>query len=143
VTVVADASLAVKWVYEEADSGQALALRDGWRRAGESVVAPPLFRAEATNIFHKYTRRGEIEHSDALDLLDLLLSFVAIQEPPGLYRRALEMAGMLGLSAAYDAQYLALAEYGGCEMWTADLRLIRSTGSRFPLAHWLGEIRTG
>ena len=140
MTVVADVSLAVKWVYEEADSGQALALRDNWRRAGETLVAPPLFRAEATNTFYKLTRRGLIDPTEGVDALELLFSFVEIEEPACLYRQALELAEMLDLSAAYDAQYLALAELKGCELWTADRRLVRSAGSRFPLAHWLGEV---
>ena len=143
MTVVADVSLAIKWVYEEADSDQALALWDEWQRTKKRAVAPPLFRAEATNTFYKLTRRGMIDSPEGVDALELLFSFVEIEEPAGLYRQALELAEMLNLSAAYDAQYLALAELMGCELWTADRRLVRSAGPRFPLAHWLGEVGQG
>ena len=103
-------------------------------------MAPPLFRAEITNVLHRFVQRGLIDRPDAADMIGLLLSFVAVKEPVGLYLRAFELADEFTLTAAYDSQYLALAEFEGCELWTADRRLVRSVGARFPLAHWLGEV---
>jgi predicted nucleic acid-binding protein len=40
--------------------------------------------------------------------------------PPGLPRRAFEIAAQFQLKWIYDAFYVALAEIIGCELWTAD-----------------------
>ena len=41
-------------------------------------------------------------------------------------RAAYAWAERLGQSRAYDAQYLAVAEQEGLELWTADRRLVRN-----------------
>jgi len=46
----------------------------------------------------------------------------------------LELASQHGLTNAYDAQYLALAELEGYELWTADERLANSLE---PTSSWL------
>ena len=140
MTVVVDASLALKWVHAEEYTQEALALRDNWQRAAERAVAPPIFRAEITNVLHRLARAERLSRPDAIDAMELLVGFVAIEEPVGLYRRALDLAGTLNLDAAYDAQYLALAESFGCDMWTADRKLVRAVEMRFPKARWLGEL---
>ena len=139
MTVVADASLALKWVLPEEHTEDALALWDEWQDTGELIIAPPIFRPEVTNALHQLVRRGHIGRSDAAEMLDSLISLVESREPLELYGRALILAGELGLSAAYDALYLALAESEGCELWTADRRLVRSVRARFPLARWLAD----
>lgn len=142
MTVVVDASLAVKWVVREEHTGEALSLLDLWYRRGEQVFAPPIFRAEVTNVLHQKVRRGPLSRASAVSALELVLSLVAISEPDGLYARALNLASGLGLAAAYDALYLALAEYEGCELWTADQRLAQQATPRLPLVRWVGEGRS-
>ena len=103
MTVVVDASVALKWVLPEKDTKNALEFWDEWEDAAEPVVAPPIFRAEITNALHKRARRGDISHLDALEMLGSLLGIVAIREPEGLYTSALSLADELGMSASYDA----------------------------------------
>ena len=76
----------------------------------------------------------------AVDGLEVLVSEILIDEPPGLYTRALEIAGELALGATYDALYMALAEHHACDMWTADRRLVRTAQQQFPSVRWLGEM---
>jgi len=57
----------------------------------------------------------------------------------GLLRRAYEIATLLELPTAYDAQYLAVAERYECEFWMADERLHNAVSSRFPSVQWLGS----
>ena len=121
----------------EEHTEDALALWDEWQNTGELIIAPPIFRPEVTNALHQLARRGHIRRSDAAEMLDSLISLVESREPHELYGRALILADELGLSATYDALYLALAESEGCEVWTADRRLVRSVGARFPLARWI------
>ena len=140
MTVVVDASVALQWVLQEQDTEAALALWERWQETAEWVIAPPLFRPEVANALHQMVRRGHISGSDAPDLLDVLMSAVAIVEPSGLYSRALAMASELGLGSTYDAVYLALAESEECEVWTADRRLYRSVRERLRYVRSIGEI---
>ena len=139
MTIVVDASLAIKWVLPEQGTEDALLLRSQWRDALEAVVAPPIFRPEITNALHQNVRRGRLGRSAAAEILDILIPLVEIAEPFGLYDRALELAAYLALGSIYDALYLALAEAEGCAMWTADLRLVRAVQPRFPQIHSLAE----
>ena len=139
MTVVADASLAIKWVLPEDHTDEALALLEYWQTAAERLLAPPIFRPEVTNALHRQVRRGDISGPEASDALNALAPLVVIAEPPGLYQRALTLAGELGLGATYDALYLALAESEGCEVWTADRRFVRAAHRQFPQVRWVGE----
>ena len=138
MTVVVDASVAVKWVLDEEGTREALALWDRWQADRERVVAPPIFRAEVANTLRQVVRRGFVTASDADELLDTLLEIVAIEEPTALYARSLRMAHEFDLGAVYDALYLALAESEGCEVWTADRKLARAVGNRFPRLRCIG-----
>lgn len=140
MTVVVDASLAIKWVVEEEQSEAAVSLRSLWHRSAELLVAPAIFGPEVTNVLHQRVRRGELGPTDASDALSYLLSSVAMREPVGLYSRALNLARDFALGSTYDALYLALAEAEGCEMWTADQRLVRAVRPRFPQVRCLAEV---
>lgn len=139
MTVVVDASVALKWALEEVHTEDALALWDRWQAAGERVIAPPLFRSEVTNALHQRVRRGQLQVFDAANILGTLVAIVATDEPEGLYDRALSLASALDLSSTYDATYLALAEFEACEMWTADLRFVHSVQDRFRQVRAIGE----
>ena len=139
MTVVVDASLAIKWVVEEEYSQEALDLRDYWYQDSEPVVAPPIFRPEVTNVLRQKVRRRELSQTHAANRLDLLITHVAIREPLRLYSRGLALAGDLCLGSAYDALYLALAEFEDCDVWTADLRLVRVAQAKFPRLRWVAE----
>ena len=139
MTVVVDASLALKWVVPENDSEVAQAVRFRWQSSGESPVAPPIFRSEVTNALYQMVRKGGLRIQDAMEALSALQPAVAIVEPAGLYDAALTIADELGIGATYDALYVALAESEGCELWTADRSLVRAAQPRFPRVRWIGE----
>ena len=140
MTVVVDASVALKWVLQEEYTAEALALRDQWQRDSELILAPPIFRSEVTNVLHRRARRGELTHPEARHLLATLLPAVATAEPRELHDRALQVAGELNLGSTYDALYMALAEFQGCQFWTADLRFVRSVQRRFSHVRGITEI---
>jgi predicted nucleic acid-binding protein len=141
VTLVVDASLAVKWAVEEEYSEEALRLWDLCQARAEVVEAPPIFRPEVTNVLHRKARRGEMDLGEARRAAEYLVGAVAIGEPPGLYGRAMDLAAAFRLGAVYDSLYVALAELEGCEMWTADRRLVNAVQRDFPQVHWVGEAR--
>ena len=132
MTVVVDASVALKWTLEEEHTEDALALWDLWQDRGETVIAPPLFRSEVTNVLHRHVRRGQVGASEADEIVNSLVELIAVREPRGLYARALRFATTRRLGAAYDAIYMSLADFEGCELWTADLKLVRAVQPEFP-----------
>ena len=80
-----------------------------------------------------------MERSEAVEGLKQLMSAIAIDDPPGLYRRTLDLAVAFRTGAVYDSLYVAPAEMEGCEMWTADRRLVNAVHRDFPHARWVGE----
>ncbi len=56
--VVVDASLALKWVLAEPDSGTAIMLLDHWTSEGTDVIAPALFAYEVTNTLYRQVVTG-------------------------------------------------------------------------------------
>lgn len=128
-TIVVDANVALKWVFNEEDSSIALALLNNWSERGVVVRAPILLAYEVVNILYQKTRRGIINIEQAKEaqeeLLLLGLEFDFPQDHT-LSRRATKFAHKYNLPATYDSHYLALAEREGCELWTADVRMWRA-----------------
>ena len=139
MTVVVDASLALKWVVPVEDSETAQHLWVRWQDAGQSLIGPPIFRPEITNALYQMVRRAVIQAGEADEALSALLPVVTIHEPEQLYRRALTIAVELGMGATYDALYVALAEAERCELWTADRKLVRLAQPSFPQVRWIEE----
>jgi predicted nucleic acid-binding protein len=116
---VIDASIAIKWVIDEAGTEQALLLRR------HRLSAPDLLVPECSNILWKKARRGELTRDEAIFAARLLQRADVELEP---MRRLWEPATRLALSLdhpAYDCIYLALAQALSCAMVTADERLYR------------------
>ena len=115
-TLVVDASVAIKWVVEEAGTPDALALRR------YRLSAPDLLIPECANILWKKVRRQEISREEAL-LAARLLERADVDLVP--MRRLLEPATQLAIvldHPAYDCIYLSLAQSTECSLVTADTR---------------------
>lgn len=116
---VVDASVAIKWVVEEAGTDKALALRQNAR-----LMAPELMLAECANILWKKVRRGELTASEGRFAAMLIESTgIEFVEMRSLIVDAAELAFLLD-HPAYDCMYLALARQDECQLITADERLI-------------------
>jgi predicted nucleic acid-binding protein len=122
--LVVDASVAVKWVLKEPDSGAA-------RRVVEQaeLLAPGLLWAELGNVLWRRRRLGELSPSNARDML-LTLRAVPVRTYAlfPLLPLALEIAVTIGHSI-YDCIYLALADQEDCRVVTADRRLQNAVAS--------------
>ena len=118
--LVVDASVAVKWVVEEAGTEEALSLLER-----SALSAPDLLMAECANILWKKVRRGELTEQEA-GLAGQLIQRADLDVQPTrpLMPRALDLAIALD-HAAYDCIYLALAIENGCRFVTADERFVR------------------
>ena len=138
--VVVDTSLAFKWLVEEEDSGQAIALVGHWNQEGAQMVAPHLMLAELANTLHRAVVEDDLPVPAAGSLIQQLAARdLQFYDAMSLYPRALTLASELQQGAVYDSLYLALAESLDCELWTADARFCRAARSQYPNVRLLTE----
>jgi len=118
--VIIDASVAVKWLIEEPDSGTALALL-----GTDDLVAPSLIHAEVGNAIYKKRKLGEFADEEDLTTLPAQLASIirTVDEVP-MMSRALELSLALD-HPIYDCVYLAVAEAMNDDMITADTRFLK------------------
>jgi predicted nucleic acid-binding protein len=139
--VCVDASLVVKLVVEEVFSSEARTLWRGWQNEGREIAAPSLLRFEVTSVLRKQVVRGLRTTAESRQALELALAFeIEYVEPVSIHLRVFELADRLDRLAAYDAHYLAVAEYLACDFWTADERLINAVQPVLPWVRWVGEM---
>ena len=120
---VVDANIAIQTVLDITDN-----LERFWERIDLEQItpcAPRLWLSETTSAIRFLLSQKEITSEDAEQALRTIhgLRVEIINEDEELCLRALELAGQLGHSKAYDAIYLALAEKLVANFWTADERL--------------------
>jgi len=120
MTVVVDASVAVKWVLPEPGSDRAAAIRT----ADDDLLAPSLAHAEIGSAIWRAVLRGDVPAAEARrDLKVAVGHYRRIIPLAELADRALELATRVR-HPIYDCFYLALAERERCALITADARLI-------------------
>lgn len=140
--VVVDTSIVIKWIIKESDSDIAMALLADWTNTAVAVIAPAILAYEVTNALYQRVRREEITILQAQQLLStVFLSDITIlfSQSQHISTRAIELAHRFRLPATYDAQYLALAESQGCELWTADTKMWRAVKEQIPWVHHMND----
>ena len=141
--VCVDACVAVKWVLPEPDSDLASDLYARIVAGNDSIIVPPHMPVEVVNTMRKKVRRGEISPADSEDALSAFLGLpVRIAIPEGLYESAFQLAQRFDRPTVYDTHYVALAQIAGCEVWTADLKLLNSLDGRLPFVKPLASVRS-
>ncbi|HEY0283681.1 MAG TPA: type II toxin-antitoxin system VapC family toxin [Rhizomicrobium sp.] len=120
--LVVDASVALKWFLAEEGSGEADRLQ-----AGHELIAPDIIVAELVNALWKAFQK-KLAPVDQLERsVDALAEpFSKLVPSVLLAAQAWHVATTLHYPA-YDAFYIALAEREGCELVTADRRLLQAT----------------
>lgn len=119
MTLVVDASVALKWFVDEALSATAHELL----RRSELLFAPDLIIAEIGNTVWRKAIRNEMSQGQANDILAAMRSGeVALYPSTDLAQRALGIALVLN-HPVYDCLYLACAELVDGVLVTADERL--------------------
>ena len=119
--LVVDASIALKWFFDEGDRAEARSLLT----SGADLLSPALVQAEVANALWKKRRTGAVTVEDAIDICAQL---------PGFFQRLLPVEPLLPFAvelsfrldhAIYDCIYLGLARELDCPFLTADSRLAR------------------
>ncbi|MGE0725241.1 MAG: type II toxin-antitoxin system VapC family toxin [Alphaproteobacteria bacterium] len=131
MTLVVDASVAIKWYVDEEGAPAALAIA----RGGEAMIAPDLVVAEVANVAWRKHRLGQLSAAQ--------VSVIATHLPSAFHElvpssRLLPAALALSLAhdaPAYDSFYLALAAAADATLVTADARLITRARER------MGDVR--
>ena len=119
MTVVVDASVAIKWFLPELHDDAALRLL----RAEHRLVAPDLLFPEVGNVLWKRVRRREATASEAGAVLDALVAVpLEVHASQPMMPVAFEIACATGRTV-YDSLYVALAVLLDCRRVTADERL--------------------
>jgi predicted nucleic acid-binding protein len=128
---VLDSNISLKWVLAEADSDKARQIRSDFQNQLNELLAPDVFPVEIAHGLAKAERRGIIPVGDAERLLTNVLSTPPQFHPYlPLLRRALNIASHARIGV-YDCLYVALAEQQGCELLTADDRVVRALQPSF------------
>ena len=116
MSVVIDASVALKWVLDEPGKEAADALLD------EDLIAPALWLLEAANALWRRTQRAEISAEEAKErLTELYNAPVTTTTIEHDLLAAADLASVLG-HPVYDCLYLAMAIRENTYVITADSR---------------------
>jgi predicted nucleic acid-binding protein len=139
---VLDASVAAKWFLPPEDETlveEALGILTEFASGRCRLMVPDLFWPEVANIFWKAARTGRITRKIAQEATDALITLNLETRPSKtLASEAVELA--LGNDRpVYDSIYVALALISGRPLLTADERLVKALGHRFPI-RWLGGV---
>ena len=127
---VLDASVGIKWVMNEIDSAKARQLRDDFRNRIHDLIAPDSYTLEIAHALTKSHRRGLVPDPWRL-WGDVMTTIPRLFPSMPLTPRAIQIATSARIGV-YDCLYIALAEREGCELVTADARLINSLQPTYP-----------
>jgi predicted nucleic acid-binding protein len=141
---VVDANIAVQTAIGITDN-----LEQFWEQLNREQItpcAPRLLLSETTSALRFLVSQKALTAVEAEEALQTIhgLHIEIINEDEALCLRALELAGKLGHSKAYDSIYLALAEKLGVDFWTMDERLFTRCRKDLKMnwVHPLAEIQT-
>jgi predicted nucleic acid-binding protein len=127
-----DANLVIRLVANPADA----LVRERWEQwdaGGCQLAAPTLLYYEVTNALYRYRTVGLLTASSVQLALKAALALpIRLYGETEVHQRAVRLADKFSLPAAYDAHYLALAEWLGGDLWTADKRLFQSVHAALP-----------
>ncbi len=139
MTIVVDASVAAKWLFQEEDTDRARALLGDAQTGRLSMIAPDLLPVEIASSLWKRVERERLSVEEVKSHYRRV-----IRLSPALVRISplTETAFRLALAhkhPIYDCLYVALALGTPCPMVTADEKFFRSFSPAFPQIRLLRE----
>lgn len=135
-----DASLAVKWVLAEEYSELALAFLQDCIDSDTKFVAPSHIRFEVTSVIRNQVYRGNISEQTGKKAFNVSHDInLDLRHNRQIFDEAWRLALTYKRPTTYDSYYLALARLEGCDLWTADRRLINAVKESLPWVKWIGD----
>jgi predicted nucleic acid-binding protein len=129
---VLDSGVAFKCLVPEVDSDRAVRLRDDDLAGTHELLAPDVFPTEVTHALTRAERQGRITPVEGAQLFrDVLTTLPVLHPSLTLLPRAYVLSS-LHRQGVYDCLYIALAEREGCELVTADDKLLKKLKGHFP-----------
>ncbi len=138
--IIVDASVGVKWLFQEPDSHQAISLLNRFQRREIKIIVPEIFYLEVANTCWTKAKNKLASVKQVIDSLDRIndLSFIKYSDRE-LADVALENALRFAISV-YDGLYLALAEIYLAPLITADEALYHACRGRFDFIELLQDV---
>ena len=143
MSLVIDSNIVAALILPLPYSDQAVRKVKAWKEPGAVLYAPLLIEYELSTILRKGIIKGLLTAETAAKAIDIVSTLnIQCQLPsPELHEQALYWAERLGHAKAYDAHYLALADWLRVELWTADQRLANGANQAGAAwVHWIGEM---
>ena len=132
MTLVADASVVLKWVLPELGRDRALNLLDRFEAQQIDLIAPRIQEHEVASALARRVRQRLLSQSEAQHAWDAFeIRHPMLLDPPELARAAIDLSLRHRLSY-WDCLYLALAIAHKCELVTADQRFYRGALNVYP-----------
>lgn len=131
--VVVDASIVIKWLLTEPDSGAALSQRRAWQARGMIPAAPDFLLIELHNILWKKLQRGELTAEAPILAYGPTFRLEVNWFP---FEPLLPLAWQLAIAcqvSIYDALYAALAQHLHAFFCTADTHLAKRLEGVVPI----------
>ena len=137
--VCVDASLVVLLLLPDDRTATAERLWDGWAHRGTTPFGPPLLYAEVPSVIRGAVHGGRMTPQEGERAFRTFCRLgIGVSTNPELHVAAWELAVRHRQPKAYDTMYVAAAQAAGCDLWTADRRLVN--GVRLPFVRWVGEV---
>ena len=131
MTIIVDASVAVKWFVEETLHDEARRLVKYQRE----IQAPEFILIEVANVAWKKAVRKEISNDQVRAIVHMIPQFIPVLLPSStLLERATELAIEL-THPIYDCLYIACAELTDAVLVTADARICEAVAAGPYAAH--------
>jgi predicted nucleic acid-binding protein len=129
---VLDSSVAFKTLVTEADSPKAQQIYNDYQNGIHELLAPDVFTVELVHAITRAERQARITPAQGARLLtDILNRLPQLNSSLPLLPRAYVISSSARIGV-YDCLYVALAEREGCQLVTADDKLVRNLQAQFP-----------
>lgn len=137
---ILDPSLALRWILPDEHSLPADQAMTQWGNGELRAVVPHLFWAELINGLYQAQRQQRLSWDEVMRGVDFFIDggLPTVDFGPGIYRRALEMAGQHGPAATYDFVYVALAQSLDIEFWHCDRHLANLLEGHYSWVKYVG-----
>ncbi|GBC91997.1 hypothetical protein HRbin15_00458 [bacterium HR15] len=138
--VVIDASVALKWVFNDEEAvEQAAQILNDHLTGRLAFHVPDLLGYECSNALWAAVRQGCLDENEARTALHAMRQIQFYWHSlPAIWDMAFKIS-IQHQRSFYDSTYLALAQQLGVWCFTGDRRLYNALGTQLPWLRWVGD----